>query len=140
MNRTLVVATFGGLVLLLWLVTWGVLGSVERSPELLTGELWQTMSPDAKVAFVWGIGNLVEYERAQREPQPVGPRSFIPLLVKGLAGKPINEVVRQVDTYYETHPDQLKRSVMDAIFKAVVIPAADRRGDRRSVEGEVAAP
>ena len=123
MNRTLVVATFGGLVLLLWLLTWGVVGSVERSPELLTGELWQTMSPDAKVAFVWGIGNLVEYERAQLEPQPTGTRSFIPLLVKGLAGKPINDVVRQVDAYYATHPDQLKRSVVDAIFKAVVIPA-----------------
>jgi hypothetical protein len=121
MNRTLVVSTFGGLVLLLWLLTWGVVGSVERPPQLLTGELWQSMSPDAKVAFVWGIGNLVEYERAQTGPR--GPKSFIPLLVKGLAGKPINDVVRQVDAYYETHPDQLKRSVVDAIFKAVVIPA-----------------
>ncbi len=123
MNRTLVVSTFGGLVLLLWLLTWGVVGSVEHSPELLTGELWQTMSPDAKVAFVWGIGNLVEYERARTGPQPPGTKSFIPLLVKGLAGKPINDVVRQVDAYYATHPDQLKRSVVDAIFKGVVIPA-----------------
>lgn len=121
MNRTLVVSTFGGLILLLWLLTWGVVGSVEGPPQLLTGELWQSMSPDAKVAFVWGIGNLVEYERAQTGPP--GPKSFIPLLVKGLAGKPINDVVRQVDAYYETHPDQLKRSVVDAIFKAVVIPA-----------------
>ncbi len=122
MNRTLVVSTFGGLVLLLWLLTWAVLGSAERSPELLTGDLWQTMSPDAKVAFVWGIGNLVEYERARTGPQPPGTKSFIPLLVKGLNGKPINDVVGQVDAYYETHPDQVKRPVVDAIFQAVVLP------------------
>ncbi len=123
MNRTLVVSTFGGLVLLLWLLIWGIVGSAERPPELLTGELWQTMSPDAKVAFVWGIGNLVEYERARTGPQPAGTKSFIPLLVKGLAGKPINDVVRQVDAYYETYPDQVKRPVVDTIFQAVVLPA-----------------
>lgn len=122
MNRTLVVSTFGGLVLLLWLLTWAVVGSAERSPELLTGDLWQIMSPDAKVAFVWGIGNLVEYERARTGPQPSGTKSFIPLLVKGLNGKPINDVVGQVDAYYETHPDQVKRPVVDAIFQAVVLP------------------
>jgi len=122
MSRPLVVSVFGGLVLVMWLAAWSVVGSAGRSPELLTGELWQEMSPDAKVAFVWGIGNLVEYERAGTEPQPRGIRSFIPLLIKGLAAKPINDVVRQVDAYYKTHPDQLKRPVVDAIFNAVVIP------------------
>lgn len=51
MNRPLVVSTFGILVLVVWLAAWSIVGSAERSPELLTGELWQTMSPDAKVSF-----------------------------------------------------------------------------------------
>jgi len=123
MRRPVVLSTVGGLVLVLGLVAWSVGGSVERPPQLLTGELWQTMSPDAKVAFVWGIGNLVEYERTRVGPQPPGTKSFIPLLVKGLAGKPIKDIVRGVDGYYETHPDQLKRPVVDAIFKAVVLPS-----------------
>ena len=101
---------------------WRILESAEPAPQLLTGQLWQTMSPDAKVAFVWGIGNLVEYERTRTGPQPPGTKSFIPLLIKGLSGKPINDVVRQVDAYYETHPDQVKRPVVDAIFRAVVLP------------------
>ncbi len=123
MKRWTMAAVLGGLVLVLGLVAWSAGGSVERPVQLLTGELWQTMSPDAKVAFVWGIGNLVEYERTRTGPQPAGTKSFIPLLVKGLAGKPMNDIVRQVDTYYGTHPDQLKRPVVDAIFKAVVLPA-----------------
>lgn len=122
MRRSLVVSTFGGLVLVMWLAAWSVVGSAERSPELLTGELWRAMSPDAKVAFVWGIGNLVEYERARTGASPTTSKSFIPLLVKGLSGKPINDVVSQVDAYYETHPDQVKRPVVDAIFQAVVLP------------------
>jgi len=77
----------------MWLVAWTVVGSAERSPELLTGELWQTMSPDAKVAFV-----------------------------KGLTGKPTNDVVRQVDAYYEAHPDQVRRPVVDTILQAVALP------------------
>lgn len=38
MNRPLVVSAFGGLVLVMWLAAWSVVGSAERSPELLTGE------------------------------------------------------------------------------------------------------
>ena len=77
----------------MWLVAWTVVGSAERSPELVTGELWQTMSPDAKVAFV-----------------------------KGLTRKPVNDVVRQVDAYYEAHPDQVRRPVVDTLFQAVALP------------------
>ena len=106
MNRPLVVSTFGGLVLVMWLAAWSVVGSAERAPELLTGELWRTMSPDAKVAFVGGIGNFFEFERAQTGAQPAG-------------GKPINEVVRRVDAYYDAHPDQIKRPVADALWQDI---------------------
>ncbi|MBI2369062.1 MAG: hypothetical protein HYV08_02265 [Deltaproteobacteria bacterium] len=65
MNRPLVLATCGAVLLLMGLAAWHFIGSADGSAQLLTGELWQTMSPDAKIAFVWGIGNLVEFERAQ---------------------------------------------------------------------------
>jgi hypothetical protein len=35
----------------------------------------------------------------------------------------MNEVVREVDLYYQNHPDQLKRPVVDAIFQAIVLQA-----------------
>lgn len=130
LSRPLVIVTGGALLLLLGLAGWHLLGSTEGSSPLLTGELWQTLAPDAKVAFVWGIGNLVEFERAQTEPSPAGSKSFIPFLIKGLSGKPLNEVVRQVDAYYQAHPDQLTRPVVEVIFRAVVLPAlrAEEKG------------
>ena len=57
---------------------------------------------------------------------------MIPFLVKGLEGKSINEVVHQVDAYYESHPDQIQRPVVDAIFQAVVLPTlkAEKEGGK----------
>lgn len=134
----------GILVGILGLAGWTVVYSTDPAPRLLTGELWQRMSPDAKVAFVWGVANLVELERAQAgaqgqsavEEQTGGPgagaRSFVPFLVRGLRGKSINDVVREVDAYYAARQDQLARPVIDAIFQAIVLPAlrADKDGGR----------
>ena len=72
----------------------------------------------------------MEFERAQ-SIQPAGTRSLIPLLVKGLSAKPINAVVRDIDAYYQAHPTELKRPVVDAIFQAIVLPTLmekERRG------------
>ena len=46
MNRPLVVSAFGGLVLVMWLAAWSVVGSAERSPELLTGEAASVLSEE----------------------------------------------------------------------------------------------
>ncbi len=119
-SRVMWISVVGLLVIAL--AGWRILESAEPESQLLTGQLWQTMSPDAKVAFVWGIGSLVEYERAQIGASPMGTKSFIPFLVKGLKGKSIDGVVRLVDAYYRNYPDQIQRPVMDVIFQAVVLP------------------
>jgi hypothetical protein len=122
MRRLRILLTFGVLLLVMGVAGWSGIGAAEPSSQLLTGELWQQMSADTKVAYVWGIGNLVEFERALMVAPPAESRSFFPLLIKGLSGKPINDIVRQIDAYYQTHPDQLQRPVVDAMFQAVVLP------------------
>lgn len=119
MKRVAVIV--GAALLVILLLEASLLSSAELTSQPVTGEVWQTMSPDARRAFVWGIANLVELERAQGAMR--GNRSFIPFLVKGLSGKPMTEVVRQVDAYYEAHPAELKRPVVEAIFQTVVLPA-----------------
>lgn len=119
-SRVILISVVGLLVIAL--AGWRILESAEPAHQLLTGQLWQTMSPDARVAFVWGIGSLVEYERAQVGVSPMSTKSFIPFLIKGLKGKSIDEIVRQVDAYYQAHPDQIQRPVLDVIFQAVVLP------------------
>jgi len=48
-NRPLVVSAFGGLVLVMWLAAWSVVGSAERAPGLLTGD--QVKRPVADALF-----------------------------------------------------------------------------------------
>ncbi len=122
MKRAYLMPICGVVLLLIGLAGGMPSHAAERESQLLTGQLWQSMSPDAKVAFIWGIGNLVEYERVYATSWQEGHRSLVPYLVQGLSGVPINEAVDQIDAYYATHPDQLERSVVDAIFQAIVFP------------------
>jgi hypothetical protein len=92
-------------------------------PELLTGDVWQRMSADAKMAYIVGLGNLVEYERHQlADSPPATSKSFLPHLARGRSGISVNEVVSHIDAYYAAHSEQLKRPVVDTIFQAIVLP------------------
>ena len=58
-----------------------------------------------KIAYVWGIGNLVELERTKLESQQPQPpaddlKSFIPYLSLGLSGMSIEQVLDGVDACY----------------------------------------
>jgi hypothetical protein len=110
------------ILLALGLGSWGCSEATEPTVQILTGEVWQTMSPDTKVAYVWGLSNLLEFERHLGYTPPPESKSFLPPLIKGLQGKTINDIVRQVDAYYRAHPDQRQLPVINAIFQAIVIP------------------
>jgi hypothetical protein len=135
MNRVQVISICSVVLLALGLAGGKSVAAAAPEPELLTGELWQRMSPDAKVAYILGLGNLVEYERHQLvESPPAASKSFLPHLARGLSGISVNEVVSRIDAYYTAHPEQLKRPVVDTIFQAIVLPrlkAAKAGGQRR---------
>ena len=95
--------------------------------QLLTGNTWQTLSRDNKIAYIWGIGNLVELERTNLESQQPQPpaddrKSFIPYLAYGLSGVSIEQVIDRVDAYYKAYADQRNQPVLNAIFQAIVMP------------------
>ena len=90
---------------------------------ILTGELWQKMTPDSKVAFIWGFGHVVTIEQHLMDKYPELKRdSFVPKVVEGMADIPMNEVVARVDQYYSAHPDQLKEPVTKAIWDTMIKP------------------
>ena len=99
MSRVQVIS-LGSVVLLALGLAGGTSGAAVPEPELLTGEGWQRMFADTKVAYILGLGNLVEYERHQlAQSPPAASTSFLPPLARGLRGIAINEVVSRVDAY-----------------------------------------
>ena len=90
---------------------------------VLTGDVWQKMAPDEKVAFVWGIGHVVSIERQVEERHPELKRDgFVAKLAEALAGIPMNTIVQEVDKYYNENPDDLGIAVMEVIWDDMVKP------------------
>jgi hypothetical protein len=130
MKKHHVIAVYGIFLLVLGM---GLPPSAESASEsateaqLLTGNMWQTLSRDNKIAYIWGIGNLVELERTNLESQQPQPpadnrKSFIPYLAYGLSGTPTEQVIDRVDAYYKAHADQRNQPVLNAIFQAILMP------------------
>jgi hypothetical protein len=89
---------------------WHAMQPTARAPQLLTGELWQQMSRDAKIAFVAAIEDLLDIELSQ---------------AGAAVRKPVNDVVRQVDEYYAAYPGELERPVIETIVQGHVTGAPE---------------
>lgn len=122
------------LALAVGLAAWGFDAEAEeRSPQghetrtqdmkILTGDIWQKMTIDEKVAFVWGVGHVVSIER-EAAAKYTGPKrdSLSTRMATGLAGKPIMDIVSSVDSYYRENPARLDDPVMNVIWVKLVKP------------------
>ena len=90
---------------------------------VLTGELWQKMDHDSKVAFIWGFGHAVTIENHVMEKYPELKRdSFVPKVVEGMANIPMNEVIVTIDKYYSAHPDHIKDAVTKVMWATMIKP------------------
>lgn len=94
-----------------------------KEMPVLTGDVWQKMAPDEKVAFVWGIGHVVTIERQVAERYPELKREdFVAKLAEGLDGVSMNTIVQEIDKYYNEYPDDLGAPVMEVIWDEMVKP------------------
>lgn len=102
--------------------------SPESATELqempvLDGESWHSMSPDAKIAFIWGVGHVVTVEEAvvQRHPE-LKRQDFVAKLGDGLRGVPMSSIIDRIDSYYRQNPGDLDLPVMRVIWSQIVKP------------------
>jgi len=94
-----------------------------KEMPVLTGEEWQTLRPDTKIAFIWGVGHVVTIEENVIERHPeLRRQGFVAKLAEGLRGIPMNTIIQDVDTYYQRNPDDLDLPVMRVIWKQLVKP------------------
>lgn len=90
---------------------------------VLTGDVWRTMSHDAKIAFIWGIGHVVTVEEnvMQRHPE-LRKVGFVAKLSEGLRGVPMDAIARRIDDYYQRDLSRLDQPVMRVIWGQIVRP------------------
>jgi hypothetical protein len=82
---------------------------------LWTGVQWQQVSEDGKAGYIFGMGNLADFEVAaagNRNPACIS-RAF----VDDLKTKTVLQIVREVDTFYRENPDKLNTSVIEVVLR-----------------------
>jgi hypothetical protein len=90
---------------------------------VLKGDLWQKMTHDEKVAFIWGFGHVVSIEHYLMEKYPELKRdSFVEKVVEGMDNTPMNEVVARVNRYYEMHLDDIEKPVTSVLWDTMIRP------------------
>jgi hypothetical protein len=96
---------------------------------LWNGTHWKDMSPEIKVAYVKGIGNMADFENA------AGGSGMAACISKGfvdeLKTKTIAQVIAEVDKYYKGNPAKMDMPVIAVILqrctKLCAAPAAEKK-------------
>ena len=98
-------------------------GTELKEMPVLTGEQWQRLQPETKLAFIWGVGHVVTIEEhvMARHPE-LQRKGFVSKLAEGLKGIPMKTIVQELDGYYRSNPDDLDLPVMRVIWAQLVKP------------------
>lgn len=92
--------------------------------EIINGGHWVTSSMEQKRAFLFGIGNMLEIEQAMAGDRYEAMRehSIVPVLLEGLSGISIADLVMQLDKYYAQHPQNMKKAVIEVLYVDMAKP------------------
>jgi len=108
MKRASILALAAALILMA-----GTAGLAADQAFLWDGNQWPQLSYDAKVGYVKGIGNLADFEVASSKGKgPAISRAF----VSELKVKTVDQIIKEVDDYYQENPGKLNTSVLEVIL------------------------
>ena len=92
--------------------------------EIVTGTEWTDSSLEQKRAYLFGVGNVLQIERGMAGDgyQDMRGSSIVPVLLDGLSGVPLDNIVMQLDKYYADNPAQNKRPVIEVLYLEMALP------------------
>jgi|UniRef100_A0A7C3WGS6 hypothetical protein len=82
---------------------------------LWDGTHWKDMTPEIKIAYIKGIGNMADFEVAMGGSGRAGCISQA--FVNELKAMTIAQIVQEVDKYYQEKPDKLKTPVIEVVLR-----------------------
>jgi hypothetical protein len=104
-----------------WICSWAIVltlvsGAFAQGGQsvgfLWDGNQWTQLSLDAKVGYIKGVGNLADFENAANKGKSVCiSRAF----AEELKTKTINQVIAEVDKFYQDNPTKLSTTVLEVI-------------------------
>jgi len=81
---------------------------------LWDGTHWSQVSFDGKAGYIFGIGNLADFESAAGgDKSPCISRAF----AAELKDKTVDQIITAVDQFYKENPDKMKTSVLEVVLQ-----------------------
>ena len=90
---------------------------------LVDGELWEKSSPAEKKSYLVGAGNLmvVEYLYQNGSKQVLSDdQTMVQRLYKATDGVTLDELINQIDQWYQKNQDKMKEPVLVVIWHEIV--------------------
>lgn len=96
-----------------------------------TGKYWIKTPQEAKEAYLFGIESAVQIENSikdklsdskSRKDRAYILSPFVKGWMKAFVSTGRTQIIKEVDDWYNSHPDQLNRPVLDVIWYELVQP------------------
>lgn len=112
------------LLLAVLLAVPGITAWAAQDLVIVNGKHWVSSSLEQKRAYLFGVGNMLEIEQAMAGDnyEDMRGRSIVPVLLEGLSGTSIANIVTQLDKFYVDHPEQAKRPVIEVLYLEMALP------------------
>lgn len=107
------------------------LALAESKGFLWDGSQWKDLTPDVKVAYIKGVGNMADFETAAGGSGRADCISKA--FVQELKTKTVAQIVQEVDKYYKESPDNLKTSVIEVVLRrcTTLCPPETKAGEKK---------
>jgi hypothetical protein len=88
---------------------------------LWNGVHWQQVTTDGKAGYIFGIGNLADYEVAASKGRPLACASRV--FVDEMKTKTVMQIIQEVDKYYQDNPGKLGTPVIEVVLGQLTKPS-----------------
>jgi len=104
-----------------------LLGNAARAQSIpiVTGQQWMASSEEAKKAYLVGIANLIEVERAYAG-NSASSSDISQRFGKGMQGQTLDSVRQGLDNYYAANPAMIQHPVVETIWFQMVLPGLSK--------------
>jgi len=89
---------------------------------LWNGVHWQQLTTEGKAGYIFGIGNMADYEVAASKGRKLACISGA--FVDDLKARTVMQIIQEVDKYYQDNPEKLGTPVIEVILGQLNKPSA----------------
>ncbi|WP_415774632.1 hypothetical protein [Paraburkholderia sp. J11-2] len=97
-----------------------------QSIPIVTGQQWMASSEEAKKAYLVGIANLLEVERAYAGNSASSNNDISLRFGKGMQGQTLDSVRQGLDSYYASNPAMIQHPVIETLWFQMVLPGLNK--------------